>query len=78
MVTKVWNDGIVFYQQSADDDSIGNAAVIVHRDNGGTLLISQEGRDIVIDLHRANIREFKAVLDQALASAEKANRQLRG
>lgn len=75
MITKVWNDGHVFYQTAVDDESMANESIVIHRDNGGTLVLDQAGQTIVMDLHRSNIKEFKAALDQALALSEAAARK---
>lgn len=51
-----------------------NRRVLIHRDNGGTLVISQEGREIVLNLHRGNLKEFKLALDHALGTTRKRQR----
>ena len=46
--SKVWNTGTILWQEG-DADGISNAALLIHRDNGGTLILQQENDCIVLD-----------------------------
>ncbi len=69
MMVNVFNNGVVLYQTSAGDD-LPNAAIVIHRDNGGTLILRQEDDEICVDLHRENIKALKAALDKVLTASE--------
>lgn len=75
MITNVWNDGVVFYQIVADEESMANEAILIHRDNNGSLIIAQQDRSIVLDLHRGNLKEFAKAIDGVLAKSEEAARR---
>lgn len=72
MIAKGFNDVQVLYQIAADNDCLPNEAILIHRDNGGTLVIQQQESSIVLDLHRGNIKQFVAALDQAVKHSELA------
>lgn len=46
---KAWNDALVFYQDGDDDDAVPEPALLIHIDQGGTLVIQQESRAITIN-----------------------------
>lgn len=56
MTIPVWNLGRVLYQTADEDSSLPEAAVLIHVDNGGALVLQQEGRQIV--LNRASLAEL--------------------
>ena len=63
---KAWNDATVFWQQSESDGA--EAALLVHVDNGGTLVINQDGQEIVLNRDRKNLQAFTRIV---LAKAER-------
>ena len=46
--SKVFNSGVIVWQHG-DDENVGNPALLLHVDNGNTLVLEQEGREICID-----------------------------
>jgi hypothetical protein len=70
MIVKAFNDAVVFYQTPIYEDRTANAAILIHRDNGDSLVLSQEGAEIVLDLHRGNVKEFIKALDSLVAVSE--------
>jgi len=75
MIVKAINDAVVFYQIPIAEEGTANAAILVHRDNGDSLVLSQEGREIVLDLHRGNVKEFIKALDGVVALSEARARE---
>lgn len=60
MIAKVFSaDAQVIYQEG-DGDDIGNSAILVHIDSGGTLCVTQENSTVVID--RTSIPELISTL----------------
>jgi hypothetical protein len=72
MIVKAINgDTLVVYQIPGEED-IANAALIVQRDAGGTIVISQEDAEIVINPNRANVKQISAGLQRAIELCEAA------
>lgn len=64
----VWNRGRVLYQETAATEEIPEPALLIHVDNGGTLVIDQEGRQITIN--RGSLKPLIAELRAELARKE--------
>jgi hypothetical protein len=46
--TKVWNQGTVVWQEADLEACVPEVAILVHVDNGGVIVLEQEGRHIVV------------------------------
>lgn len=65
----VWHHGRVLYQETGDGEEIPEPALLIHVDNGGTLVIDQEGRYITIN--RGTLKPLIAELRAELARGRK-------
>lgn len=74
MIKPAWNDAVVFYQIPLENE-LPNAAILIHRDNGWTLVIEQEDQQICLDLHRGNVKEFVKAIQIVLDKSEEAARK---
>lgn len=70
MIVKGYNQVRVIYQAGESDNEIGNEAIMVHIDNGGTLILSQ-GSDTIV-LNRGTLKEIAAAGKDSIASYEKS------
>lgn len=66
-VTKVLNKGRVVWQIPDEQVGVPEAAVLIHLDNGGTLVLEQENR--YIDVSKAAVPEICRVLKEVAAKA---------
>lgn len=48
MIAKVWNSGEVIWQDFVEQGDICNPAILLHLDSGGSIVMNQEGREIVL------------------------------
>lgn len=67
-ITKSFNHGRVVYQTADSDDELCEPAVLVHVDNGGFVLLSQDGREIV--LNRATLKDLVTAIKAGIRDYE--------
>ena len=60
MIAKLFNHPHVLYQTPDSDGEIANEAIAGHIDNGGAIILEQEGRHICIN--RASVPELCKLL----------------
>lgn len=65
MIRKMLNQAHVLYQTADEDYVPSETCLAVHIDNGGTLIITQEDRDIVLNM--ATVPELCKLLKQLAA-----------
>lgn len=68
MIRPAFNNAQVVYQIPLED--VANEAILIHRDNGGTLVLEQNDQQICIDLHRGNLKQIFAAIQKVLDAAE--------
>lgn len=65
MIRKMFSQPHVLYQTADYDNELSNSALAVSIDSGGTLVITQEDRDIVLNM--ATVPELCKLLKQLAA-----------
>lgn len=61
-IEKLFNHAHLFHQTPDEDSALAETPIAASIDIGGTLVLSQEGRDLI--LNWASLKEFKKFIDQ--------------
>ena len=77
MIVKAINDDTLVVYQIADEDNMPNEALIIQRDAGGSIVITQEARELVINPTRANVKQICAAMQRAIELCEAAEEKQR-
>lgn len=70
VIVKAINDDTLVVYQIPEEDGIANPAVIIQVDAAGTIVMTQEGAEIVLNPTRGNIKQISMALQRAIELCE--------